>query len=76
VNARTWKCQRAGLGEVDLPVFAGGEQPVNHAAAWEWTYHLGVIGAVAANDQSAVYGATGSPAVVQLIEYLSLGAPG
>ncbi len=26
-------CQRAGLGEVDLHVFAGGEHPVDHAAA-------------------------------------------
>jgi hypothetical protein len=25
-------CQRAGLGKVDLPVLAGGEHPVGHAA--------------------------------------------
>jgi len=31
-RGEVFRCQRAGLGEVDLPVFARGEHPIDRAA--------------------------------------------
>ena len=31
-RGEVFRCQRTGLGEVDLPIFARGEHPIDHAA--------------------------------------------
>jgi len=31
-RAEVFRCQRGGIGEVDLPLFDRGEHPIDHAA--------------------------------------------